>query len=97
MHRLTHRYPKLPPAQAEQPCRRDPQRVDHYLGPWNSDESKREYDRLIGEWLARGKSEPEMQADSPGGSAPAPPPASTGVSGIITSRIRMGPYVPRAG
>jgi hypothetical protein len=25
---------------------------DHYLGEWNSDESRQEYDRLISEWLA---------------------------------------------
>src|SRR5262249_20685670 len=29
--------------------------VDHYLGRFNSPESKVEYDRLTGEWLARGR------------------------------------------
>jgi hypothetical protein len=29
---------------------------DHYLGPWRSKASKIEYDRLIGEWLAAGRS-----------------------------------------
>lgn len=28
---------------------------DHYLGPWQSKASKYKYDRLIGEWLARGR------------------------------------------
>ncbi|MCA9167580.1 MAG: hypothetical protein KDB23_07915 [Planctomycetales bacterium] len=28
---------------------------DHYLGPWKSKASCAEYDRLIGEWLARGQ------------------------------------------
>src|SRR5690349_8908522 len=29
--------------------------VDHYLGRWESPESKAEYDRLIAEWLAGGR------------------------------------------
>jgi integrase len=28
---------------------------DHYLGPWGSKPAKREYERLIGEWLAAGR------------------------------------------
>ncbi len=32
--------------------------VDYYLGPWKSKASKAEYDRLIGEWLANGRSLP---------------------------------------
>jgi len=28
---------------------------DHYLGPWKSAASKANYDRLIGEWLASGR------------------------------------------
>jgi integrase len=28
---------------------------DHYLGPWQSAASKREYDRIIAEWLAAGR------------------------------------------
>lgn len=28
--------------------------VDHYLGPWNSHESRAAYDRITQEWLARG-------------------------------------------
>ena len=30
--------------------------VDHYLGPWQSKASKAEYDRLVGAWLAAGRS-----------------------------------------
>ena len=29
--------------------------VDHYLGPHNTPQSKAEYDRIIGEWIARGR------------------------------------------
>src|SRR4051812_2588589 len=29
----------------------------HYLGPWNSPESRAEYDRLIAEWLANGRNQ----------------------------------------
>jgi integrase len=29
--------------------------VDFYLGPWNSPQSKAEYDRVTAEWLARGR------------------------------------------
>ena len=29
--------------------------VDHYLGPWNTPQSKAEYDRVTREWLARGR------------------------------------------
>src|SRR5262245_56959647 len=35
--------------------------TDHYLGPWNSPESKAEYDRLIGEWLAAGRGRPKAE------------------------------------
>ena len=28
---------------------------DHYLGPYDSSDSKREYQRLTGEWLANGR------------------------------------------
>lgn len=30
---------------------------DHYLGRWGSPQSRDEYDRLIGEWLAGGRTE----------------------------------------
>lgn len=36
---------------------------DHYLGPWGSKASKVEYDRLIGEWLASGRT--TVNADDP--------------------------------
>jgi hypothetical protein len=29
--------------------------VDHYLGPWNTHQSRAEYDRVLHEWLARGR------------------------------------------
>jgi integrase len=29
--------------------------VDHYLGPWNTPQSRAEYDRVISEWTARGR------------------------------------------
>lgn len=32
--------------------------VDFYLGPWNSPESRAEYDRVTSEWLARGRRPP---------------------------------------
>ncbi len=37
---------------------------DHYLGPWNSRASKAEYDRLIGEWLAHGRTIPKAGPDA---------------------------------
>lgn len=30
---------------------------DVYLGPWKSAASRREYDRVVGEWMARGRTE----------------------------------------
>jgi len=36
---------------------------DHYLGPWNSRASKAEYDRLVGEWLAHGRTIPTTGPD----------------------------------
>ncbi|MCA9168370.1 MAG: hypothetical protein KDB23_11900, partial [Planctomycetales bacterium] len=33
---------------------------DHYLGRWQSEESYREYDRLIAEWLAAGRTVPDI-------------------------------------
>ena len=38
--------------------------TDHYLGRWNSPESKAEYDRLINEWLVRGRRLPERRDDA---------------------------------
>ncbi|MCZ6574198.1 MAG: site-specific integrase, partial [Planctomycetota bacterium] len=34
----------------------------HYLGEYGSDESRQEYDRLISEWLANGRTDPAQQA-----------------------------------
>src|SRR3954447_4951058 len=42
---------------------------DHYLGIWNSPESRDEYDRLIAEWLAAGRARPGV----PERSGPAEP------------------------
>ena len=36
---------------------------DHYLGPWQSEASKVEYDRLVGEWLANGRRLPAAVSD----------------------------------
>ena len=36
---------------------------DFYLGPHSTAASRREYDRLIGEWLAAGRSLPKREAD----------------------------------
>jgi integrase len=33
--------------------------VDHYLGPWNTPQSRAEYDRVVNEWLARGRRLPD--------------------------------------
>ena len=41
---------------------------DHYLGPHGTAASKREYDRIVGEWLALGRQAPKA-ADNPGGLA----------------------------
>src|SRR5256885_130066 len=34
---------------------------DHYLGKFDSEESRQEYDRLIAEWLAAGRRLPETR------------------------------------
>src|SRR5438067_1501969 len=34
---------------------------DHYLGKYGSEESRREYDRLIAEWLAAGRRLPQAK------------------------------------
>jgi integrase len=36
---------------------------DHYLGPWNTKASKSEYDRIIAEYLASGRQNPNTGAD----------------------------------
>jgi integrase len=45
---------------------------DFYLGQWNSPESRAEYDRLVAEWLARGRTLPTASA-----------PADLTVTGVI--------------
>lgn len=39
--------------------------TDHYLGKWNTEASRTEYQRLVGEWLANGCSlpQPDGKAD----------------------------------
>ncbi len=37
--------------------------VDHYLGPWNTPQSRAEYDRIINEWLVRGRQLPTREGD----------------------------------
>ena len=37
---------------------------DHYLGPHGSAASRREYDRLITEWIANGRTEPSPKTES---------------------------------
>jgi hypothetical protein len=37
--------------------------TDHYLGPYRSQASVDEYDRLVGEWRARGR-QPALAADA---------------------------------
>ncbi len=37
---------------------------DFYLGPWNSNASKVEYDRIIAEWLAAGRQLPLKGAEA---------------------------------
>ena len=39
---------------------------DHYLGRWQSPESRAEYDRRIGEWLASGRQRPPRESDPNG-------------------------------
>src|SRR5437764_4076748 len=50
---------------------------DRYLGKHGSAESRAEYDRVVGEWLAAGRS----QRDSPA----APPPDGISVSELIVA------------
>ena len=53
----THRS-VLPPASGSGQAVVTLSGVDFYLGEWNSPESKAKYDRLIGEWIARGRQLP---------------------------------------
>jgi integrase len=52
----------------------------HYLGAWNSPESKAEYRRLIAEWLASGRGRPKA--------AEAPPPAAPTVAEVVLAYWR---------
>lgn len=44
----------------------------HYLGPWNSPESRAEYARVVREWAARQGQSPPPRAAREGGPAPDP-------------------------
>ena len=37
---------------------------DHYLGKWNTKASRREYDRLTGQWLAAGRMVPQLDDET---------------------------------
>lgn len=51
--------------------------LDHYLGPWKSRASHREYDRLVAEWIARGRVLPKAGPD-----------LTLSVAEIVTSYLR---------
>src|SRR5262245_40908925 len=40
---------------------------DHYCGRWGTVAARREYDRLIGEWLVRGRTTPRDAGQASGG------------------------------
>lgn len=65
MPRLTEAAPKYRHHRASGQALVTLSGVDHYLGPHGSRASKREYDRLVGEWLAAGRNltAAEEQAD----------------------------------
>ena len=55
MPRLTNRNPSYRRHKASGQAVVTLDGQDVYLGPWNSATSKREYDRVVGEYLARGR------------------------------------------
>ncbi len=62
MPRLTKSYPSYRHHKASGQALVSLDGRDYYLGPWNSSESRAEYDRLINRWLANGRrlnTEPE--------------------------------------
>jgi len=68
MPRLTKSYPSYRHHKASGQALVSLDGRDYYLGPWNSRESKAEYDRLINRWLANGRRlNPEPE------NGPAPP------------------------
>src|SRR3954468_11182064 len=58
---------------------------DHYTGLWGTPEAEAEYERLIAEWLATGRSvAPPASSDSPPtGAGPAPGAGATTVNDVI--------------
>lgn len=56
---------------------------DFYLGPYDSPESKVEYQRLIGEWLARGRVAPVRAV------SPAPQAAGPSVAEVMLAYVRF--------
>lgn len=56
MPRLTRGIPKLSRQGNQAIVRIDGQK--HYLGTWNSKPAKQNYDRIVGEWIARGRKLP---------------------------------------
>jgi integrase len=58
MQRSTKRFPSYRHHKASGQARVTLNDVDFYLGPYGSAASKREYDRLTGEWLAAGRQLP---------------------------------------
>lgn len=63
MPRLTHSCPKYRLHKSSGQAIVTLAGTDHYLGIWRSRASKREYDRLIGEWLANGRLPAPKAAD----------------------------------
>ena len=56
MPRLTHSVPRYRLHRASNQAVVTIAGHDHYLGPWRSKASRIEYDRIICEWLACGRS-----------------------------------------
>lgn len=54
---------QLPASQEERPSTLSGK--DFYLGPYGSEESRTEYDRLLAEWLANGRCWPEEPVPEP--------------------------------
>jgi hypothetical protein len=55
MPRLVHQYPSYRKHQASGQAVTTVEGRDFYLGPWRSQASVAEYDRVVGEWLAAGR------------------------------------------
>jgi integrase len=57
---------------------------DHYTGPWGTPEAEAEYERLLAEWLANGRSlAPPPPSDPPPGSAAPQSPSGATVNDVI--------------